>query len=326
MPSLCAAVFGFDLMPCFKPLTAWRSKEVNPSGKRGLVFNSKQAYQPDDPLQIACGQCVGCRLERSRQWAVRCVHEAQMHERNAFITLTFNDESLESRERPLSLDKSEFQKFMKRLRKRLGSRKIKYFHCGEYGSVYGRPHYHACIFGHDFPDRELWTIRDDVRLYRSRVLEELWTDPKTGRSLGFCSVGDVTFESAAYVARYCLKKITGDLALTHYAHIDYDTGEILYDRVPEYTTMSNGIGKSWYNQFRDDVFPADEVIVRGVRSNVPKYYDKLLEKENNYDIDYIKEKRVGKALKNVDNNTPERLKVREFCQKEKIKLLKRVLE
>lgn len=239
-----------------------------------------------------------------------------MHERNAFITLTFDDENLARRERPLSLDKREFQLFMKRLRKRLDTRKIKYFHCGEYGSVYGRPHYHACVFGHDFPDRQLWSIRNDVPLYRSKVLEELWP-------FGFSSVGDVTFESAAYVARYVMKKITGDLAMTHYANIDYETGEILYDREPEYTTMSNGIGKSWYQKFRMDVFPLDEVVVRGVKMRPPKYYDKLLEKEDNLDIDIIKQNRVVKAMEFLDNNTPERLAVREFCQQQKLKQLPR---
>ena len=161
-------------MPCFRPLDAWYSQYVNPTGKRSLVFTSKDARDPDaDPIQIACGQCVGCRLERSRQWAIRCVHEAQTHENNAFITLTIDDEHLNKRDIPDSLDKTEFQRFVKRLRKRLGGRRIKYFHCGEYGSVNLRPHYHACIFGYDFPDRELWSIRDDVRLYRSQELESL---------------------------------------------------------------------------------------------------------------------------------------------------------
>lgn len=303
-------------MPCFKPLEAWRGKHYGASGKRPMVFSASHALFPDLPIKLPCGQCVGCRLERSRQWAVRCVHEASMHERNAFITLTFDDEHLNSRAIPNSLDKSDFQKFIKRLRKRLDVRRIKYFHCGEYGSVHGRPHYHACIFGHDFPDRELWTFRNGVPLYRSAVLESLWP-------FGFSSVGDVTFESAAYVARYILKKVTGDLAMTHYANIDYETGEIISDRLPEYTTMSNGIGKSWYLKFRDDVYPHDEVVVRGVRMRPPKYYDRLMEIDNDYDIDFLKQKRIEKSLKFADNCTRERLDVREFCLKQKINQLPR---
>lgn len=299
-------------MPCFRPLDAWYSQYVNPTGKRSLVFTTKDALDPDaDPIQIACGQCVGCRLERSRQWAIRCVHEAQMHEDNAFITLTIDDEHLNNRDRPDSLDKSEFQRFMKRLRKRLAGQKIKYFHCGEYGSVNNRPHYHACIFGYDFPDKSIWSIRDDVRLYRSQMLEELWP-------LGFCSVGDVTFESAAYVARYILKKVTGDMSLTHYANIDYATGEILYDRQPEYTTMSNGIGKKWYAHYRDDVYPLDEIVLHGSKMRPPKYYDRLLEREDNFDIDVIKQRRIERASEHADNNTPERLRVREFLKQKLI--------
>ena len=236
-------------MPCYSPLQAWRSRQTNPSGKRGMVFSPEKALAPDDPMDIACGQCIGCRLERSRQWAVRCVHEASLYEDNCFITLTFDDENLNKRENPLSVDVSDFQKFMKRLRKKYG-KGIRFFHCGEYGDLYGRPHYHACLFNHDFDDRRLYSVRDDVRLYTSESLQELWP-------FGFSSVGDVTFDSAAYVARYIMKKINGENAWHHYSEIDFDTGEIINQRKPEYTTMSRrpGIGKGWYEKFKNDLYP-----------------------------------------------------------------------
>ena len=126
-------------MPCFHPMDAWYAKAFNPSGKRGIVFNPKLAYQPDDPIKLPCGQCIGCRLERSRQWAIRCVHEASLYENNCFITLTFSPDAISSRKNPMSLDVSEFQKFMKRLRKKFGSN-IRFFHCGEYGELNGRPY------------------------------------------------------------------------------------------------------------------------------------------------------------------------------------------
>ena len=97
---------------------------------------------------------------------------------------------------------------------------VRFFHCGEYGELLYRPHYHACLFGFDFSDKVLWSTRGGVRLYRSKILEKLWT-------FGFSTIGDVTFESAAYVARYCTKKITGDKADEHYN-----------GRSPEYVTMS----------------------------------------------------------------------------------------
>jgi hypothetical protein len=303
-------------MPCFHPMEAWRSKDVNPSGKRGLVFSPVNALQPDQPIKIPCGQCVGCRLERSRQWAVRCMHEASLHENNCFITLTFSSESLASRENPYTLDVRDYQLFMKRLRKRFGDG-IRFFHCGEYGETYGRPHYHACIFGFDFPDKQLFRIVNGHRLYTSKALAELWP-------FGFSTIGDVTFESAAYVARYIMKKITGDNAELHYLKIDDETGEC-WDRKPEYTTMSRrpGIGRDWYDKYRDDVYPHDFVVVNGKKTRPPKYYDKLEAVERPYDFEEVLYKRELDALKHLDNNTPERLETRETVLLTKLKKLPR---
>jgi len=300
-------------MPCYKPLTAYRSKEINESGKRGIVFNPQRAEQPDEPLDLPCGQCVGCRLERSRQWAIRCIHEAQMHEDNCFVTLTFNPASLSKRQNPLSLDKKEFQDFMKRLRKHFNAKKIRYFHCGEYGDRYGRPHYHAILFGLDFQDKQLHQVRNGNRLYTSRTLERIW-------GKGFCSIGDVTFESAAYVARYILKKVTGEHAWHHYADIDYDTGEIKNVKAPEYTTMSRrpGIAADWFARFGSDVYPSDFITVNGKKMRAPKYYDKLMEQTRPYEMEDIKNERIEKAKQHNENNTIERLKKREECQQLKI--------
>ena len=116
-------------MPCYYPLQGWRSKELTKNGKRAIVFDRKKGYV-DQPLEVPCGQCIGCRLDRSRDWALRCIHEAQLHEDNSYITLTYDDDNLPAN---ASLDKSDFQKFMKRLRKSLGDKKVRFFHCGEYG-------------------------------------------------------------------------------------------------------------------------------------------------------------------------------------------------
>ena len=119
-------------MPCYKPLKAYYAREVNDTGKRSLVFNSEKALFPAQ-LQIPCGRCIGCRLDRSLSWALRCVHEASMHDENCFITLTFNDEHLAKNK---SLKVSDFQNFLKRLRQFISPRKVRYFHCGEYGSKF----------------------------------------------------------------------------------------------------------------------------------------------------------------------------------------------
>ena len=231
-------------MPCFSPLKGWYSKDRTKLGKRSIVFNPRDGLL-DRPIAVPCGQCIGCRLERSRQWATRCVHEASLHENNCFITLTYDDAHLPS---DLSLNLVHFQKFMKRLRKRFGDG-IRFFHCGEYGENFGRPHYHACLFNFDLPDRVLWSTRSGVNLYTSHILSSLWP-------FGFVTVGDVTFESAAYVARYVMKKVTGKNAQDHYEWVHPITGQV-YERAPEYVTMSRrpGIGKGWLEKYMSDVFP-----------------------------------------------------------------------
>jgi len=284
-------------MTCFHPLSAYRTD----GGE--IIFNNRHKNIRES-LKLPCGQCVGCRLERSRQWAIRCVHEAQMHTDNCFITLTYRDADLPYN---YSLDVREFQLFMKKLRKKYGSG-IRFYHCGEYGSQFGRPHYHACLFNFDFPDKELWQVRDNVRLYVSESLSEIW-------GKGFCTIGEVTFESAAYVARYIMKKVNGDAANEHYEFIHPHTGEII-QRKPEYTTMSRrpGIGSTWFDKYGADVYPADRVIMRGKSMRPPKFYDNKFEILNPDLFEEIKFKRHLDSLKHADNNTSDRLKTRETVQ------------
>lgn len=325
-------------MPCYSPLQAWRGS-FGASGKRSIVFQRRESQLPGE-LTLPCGQCVGCRLERSRQWAMRCVHESQMHKKNCFITLTFSNEKLP---KDKSLDVRVFQLFMKRLRKHFGDLRIRYFHCGEYGEVcktcglsrmfckqsgcgdfipsLGRPHYHACLFGVDFDDRVLYSIRDGVRLYTSVDLDKLWGN-------GISTVGDVTFESAAYVARYIMKKMTGDVAEVHYE-----------GRKPEYVTMSRrpGVGKLWFDKFASDVFPSDNVVLRGVEMRPPKFYDNIYSVENPSEFEKLKAERMRKARfinrwKSDGHGGMEsegsfrRLADKEYIKKDRIKILSRPME
>lgn len=291
-------------MPCFHPLKGWLSRNVNPTGKRSIVFNVSDAYI-DLPVTVPCGQCRGCRLERSREWAVRCVHEASLYKENCFITLTYNDNFLPDRG---SLVKKHFQDFMKRLRKRVG--KVRFFQCGEYGEGLSRPHFHACLFGYDFPDRVFFTRRNGCNLFTSAILSSVWP-------FGFSLVGDVTFESAAYVARYIMKKISGDKSDEHYG-----------GKEPEYTTMSRrpGIGLEWFKKFRDDVFPHDFMVIRGgIKCKPSRYYDNKYDLTNGKEFALIKGARIRKALASPDN-TMARLRVREQCLAAKLSTLRRGLE
>lgn len=293
-------------MPCYRPLTAYRCRDgPNPSGKWSLTFDVSKGYA-GTKMEVPCGQCIGCRLERSRQWAMRCMHEKSLYENNCFITLTYNDDNLPA---DGSLNKKHFQDFMKRLRKKYGEG-IRFFHCGEYGEEFSRPHYHACLFNHDFFDKYLWSRKNGFNLYRSNSLEELWT---FGNSL----IGDVTFESAAYVARYITKKVTGDRSAAHYG-----------TRNPEYITMSRrpGIGKGWYEKYHSDVYPGDCVVLRhNVLCRPAKYYDRLLDVSNPDLLNELKLKRLEKAKVSLDNSS-ERLAVREKVQELRAKKLKRSYE
>ena len=160
---------------------------------------------------------------------------------------------------------------MKRLRSKNRSIPIRFYHCGEYGDQLDRPHYHALVFGYAFPDKYYWANRNNLPSYRSPELETLWT-------FGNSEIGEVTFQSAGYCARYIQKKITGDKAEKHYETLDPETGEIIQLQ-PEYATMSRrpGIGSGWYERYQDDIYPDDFIIVNGKKMQPPKYYDKKLE-------------------------------------------------
>lgn len=307
-------------MACFKPLKGYRSRVKSENGKYPVVFNSRLGNY-DQPMDVPCGQCIGCRLERSRQWAVRLIHEKQMHEQSCFLTLTYDPKNLPEHG---SLRPKDFQDFMKRLRRWLKHKKIRYYHCGEYGEETFRPHYHAILFGYDFADKQLlYTTKRGDKVYTSAKLDERW-------GLGQCSIGEVTFESAAYVARYVTKKITGAKADDHYGVIiNKETGEVTPRRIPEYTTMSNALGKSWFNKYTGDVFPYDEVVVRGKKMKPPKYYSLLyeqLEPEKHFAMKAARKAQAKKPEVQADNIDP-RLRVKEQIANSKLnQLLKRKLK
>lgn len=292
-------------MPCFHPITAYRARSGrSETGAWPLTFNPKDGYL-DKMVKLPCGQCIGCRLEKSRQWAIRCVHEASMHDENCFATLTYNDANVKE-----SLEKADYQKFMKRLREKFPDKKIKYFHCGEYGENFDRAHHHAILFGLEFEDKELIYKKGEVETYTSKTLEKIWGQ-------GYVTIGDVTWESAAYVARYCTKKVTGDKAKEYYG-----------DKTPEYVTMSlkPAIAKEWYKKFKTDLYNDDTCVVRdGFICKPAKYYDKLYDIDNKYHMELIKSRRLRAAANNPENET-DRLIEKEKCQQLRFKKLKRGFE
>lgn len=267
-------------MACTSPLKGYRSRQPNDNGKFPIVFNRKDG---EEFLDVPCGQCIACRLERSRQWAMRIMHETSLHSDNCFLTLTYDDQHL-----PIdgSLNKSHFQKFIRALRKKFKSKKIRYYHCGEYGDISGRPHYHAALFGFNFDDKVI-IKHGDYPLFASATLTELWPH-------GISSIGALSWDSASYISSYVTKKINGAKAENHYRRFDPNIG--VYWLEPEYATMSlkPGIGMDWYDKYKEDCLRLDSISMRGIRCGVPKAYDRKLSREEPFLYEHIKNLRAKK--------------------------------
>jgi len=305
-------------MACFKPISGYKTATGG--------FTVRRRLSTGQLMQVPCGQCIGCRLDRSREWAIRLMHELEEHDGKAtFLTLTYDNDNLPNDH---SLNKTHHQLFLKKLRKSL-DKKIRFFHCGEYGEKLSRPHYHTIVFGHDFPDRQLWNVRRGNRYYTSESLSSdsgLWP-------YGFSIVAEVTFESAAYVARYCTKKITGERADHHYWRDNPLTGET-YKLNPEYSTCSNrpGIGTAYVKRHWRQIFELDSVISRGHAVKPPRFYYKYLcdlaEKnpEAKKLLAKVRAKREQTAQQQQQDNTPERLAVREEVKLLQNELLHRPIE
>lgn len=265
-------------MPCYHPITAYRSRAGrNANGSWPIVFKESEGYS-DMTLEINCGQCIGCKLEYARQWAVRGMHELKDHRYATYLTLTYNGDHLP---RNGSLNVIDIQNFLKRLRKFTDPIKLRYIQCGEYGEKDGRPHHHMILYGFEFPDKKFLKYHNGNKLYVSQIAERLWKK-------GFVTIGDVTFESINYVARYVIKK---------------QGSKVDEDRAPEYITMSRnpGLGMKHYEQYAEEIYESDTVIIRGKEFRPPKAYDDKYIEKNKKRMAQIKRKREVKAKENRDS-------------------------
>lgn len=255
-------------MPCNFPVGTYRK-------------DGSMTYRP-------CGSCLECRLGYAKDWALRCVHEAQMFEENSFLTLTYDNDNI-----PLdgSVHKQELKKFIKELRRELEPKKIRFFGCGEYGEKFSRPHYHVCLFGHDFADKEILKAKRFRKskfgqscdmLFISEMLGSIWKK-------GWHTIGEVNFQSAGYVARYITKKIGGKDEESHYK-----------GRNKEFALMSRmpGIGAKWFERYKYDVYPKDYYVHNGSKFSPPKYYDYLLERSDPELFEQVKERRIEREKEN----------------------------
>lgn len=243
----------------------------------------KSPHREGEEITVPCGQCIGCRFNRAENWTARMMHEAQLHDSNSFITLTYSDDHLPPNG---SLAPDDVTLFFKRLRKKLKGKKILYYYCGEYGENFSRPHYHIALFGHDFSDDRVPHRKTEKgqTIYRSETLEKLWP-------FGFSEIGQLEYDSARYVASYVQKKVTGKKQESHYQKLQED-GEIL-SLAPEYARMSRrpAIGLKWIEKYVDDIYNYDVCIVGIKKLRPPAYYDKYLKKTDEQRFTEIKMKR-----------------------------------
>lgn len=310
-------------MSCFHPLRAFQIGETN-SGKKQLKICSLDtnhvekrngvwyAFSTDfvspyaervvrDSMLVPCGKCAGCRIDKSREWANRCMLELQYHDSAYFVTLTYNDQhvpksaygSSDTGEAipALSLCKKDFQLFMKRLRERCKDDKIRFFGCGEYGGQTFRPHYHVILFGLHLDDLVPFSGTDrGYMYYLSDTIQKAWSvyDPDTQSfdPMGHVLVGNVTWETCAYTARYVMKKLDGPAGQL-YTDFNVEKPFSLMSRKP-------GIARQYYDD-HPDVYDYEFINVStatgGMKFRPPKYFDRL------FDVDFPDQSIENKALR-----------------------------
>lgn len=285
-------------MACFSPLRGFKPIEGG-----AILWAERKNTRP---IELPCGHCIGCRIRRQREWTVRLMCEAKMHEHSMFVTLTYNNES-----KPIDngLHYKDVQGFLHRLRKRITA-KVRYFVCGEYGDASLRPHYHMCLFGF-WPDdayksNSVYAIND---LYKSRFVEEVW-------GKGFADFGQVTPQSAAYCAGYVLKKWNGPDHEGRYERIHEITGEVTtVEREFAHMSLKPGIGAKWLEKYHPDLFKTghDAMRVDNGWLPIPKYFKTLYESIDDLDMEAFMVRMQEWADKehNRWNSSSERLAIRE---------------
>lgn len=325
-------------MSCYHPQNAVVLGVNSSTGKKLLRFLGSDVagslrYPGKDVIQVPCGQCIGCRIDRSRQWANRCMLELQYHDSAYFVTLTYDDFHVPKSYYPdpatgeahtsFTLCKRDFQLWMKRLRKKFSDDRIRFFACGEYGGSTRRPHYHAILFGLHLDDLVKYkTVKESesyYTYYNSPSLQETWPN-------GFVVVGEVTWESCAYVARYVTKKLSGEQAEFYEK----------FNLVPEFSDMSRrpGIARQYYDEHGQEIYDSAYINVStpkgGLKFKPPRYFDRLFEIDSPGFFDELKEQRKRNAqavmdakMKRTNLSPPEILKAEESVFQNRTKKLRR---
>ena len=327
-------------MACYHPLkAAWYGELTEKGKKKYILENPEYEYiSPIETIEIPCGKCIGCRIDYSKEWATRCMLEAKNYKYNAFITLTYNEENVRHTEGinietgetvdRLTLHPEDITKFMKDLRRywkyHYNEDNIKFYLCGEYGETTGRPHYHIIAFNLHIRDLEPFFInKNKDQIYLSETINKIW-------KMGQTSIGEVTWQSCSYTARYVMKKLKGK-----------DSKEIyeLLGIIPEFVRMSRnpGIGRSYFEKNKAEIYQTDELFIEDGKGKVltlkpVKYFDRLFDLDSPEAMQAIKLQRKKNAIiseKNRETKTnltkKEYTKIKEINKIESLKKLKRTI-
>lgn len=316
-------------MVCYRPIAAvYNIKEYQKTGKKRLILVvhqdtpekiklTKLQYPSSSYklIHIPCGKCAGCRSDNAKMWSLRAMNELKLHDKNCFITLTYNDDNPLVNSDPLclvSLRYKHFQNFMKRLRKKTGQ-KIQYLVCGEYGSKEGRSHFHAILFGYDFPDKELVYISKGYPHFSSQLLNECWSVfdnvNKYYIPIGFTDLAPVDIDCCNYVSGYVLKKLPGVIEPP-----EVIPGVPLAERCPPFIRSSRkpALGYNWYVKYGRNACEKGFEYVHNVKKNIsykvktPSYYMKKFE------IDYPDLYRNVKLIREQKSDELFRLKTPDY--------------
>lgn len=259
-------------MQCYNPI------RINTKNEFIFSDNKLKAIPLNRFISIPCGRCLGCLSAKSREWSMRVSHESMYYDygRNAmFITLTYNKENLPNN---YSLCIRDLQLFYKRLRKdtsKIGI-KIKHFSCGEYGTKYRRPHYHAIIFGMSYSNP-----------YMHILIKKNWNK-------GFSYIGNVSDKSIAYCCKYMLKDSHTFCSKKVYFE--------RYKREQPFRVMSKGIGKRYCLDFAENIVENLNINYNDLKLSIPRTYISWIWKNFGVDIqiklrDKIKEIKIERLIK-----------------------------
>jgi hypothetical protein len=275
-----------------------------------MVCTSPISLNNKPDLKFRCRKCLSCQVTKRQEWAMRCVMEAETHKENSFITLTYDDNYNMTE----GYKRENLQLFMKRLRKSIYPKKVKYVACFEYGEGNGgrewweHPHFHILLFGYDFDDKVfLKRTKKGEIIYRSPKLEKLWT-------FGMSSIGTLTHSSASYVAGYVHKKFNGRIEdeVKHYLN---PLGQIM---PKEKIYSSQGISKEFFEKYKNQLYNHDYITYQGKKYALPEYFNNQLRKDKeilDYDVLKLRRAKHKKELSKAECEAKDYILKQKFSKK-----------